>query len=154
MTDRHGPAQPKQISALCGEQPTITGLIDYDEFCGITTREDMSSELEEAAEISVSTLKTRLDKGERPVLLDVREPFEWNIANLADYGATLIPLRDLSERMGELVAGDEIVVYCRSGARSARAVDFLRSAGFGRAVNLRGGILAWAREIDPAVPTY
>ena len=139
--------------AMCGDAPTIHGLIDYDEFCGIT-RESMSEEQSTStAEISVSDLKRRLDSGERPVLLDVREPFEWNIANLGDYGATMIPMREVQGSLDKLERNNEIIVYCRSGGRSANVVDFLQAQGF-NAVNLSGGILAWAREIDPSVATY
>jgi sulfur-carrier protein adenylyltransferase/sulfurtransferase len=137
--------------AMCGDAPTIRGLIDYDEFCGIT-RESMSDE-QTRAEISVSELKTRLDSGEHPVLLDVREPFEWNIANLGEYGAKMIPMKEVPASLDRLDRDQEIIVYCRSGARSANVVEFLQANGFD-AVNLRGGILAWAREIDPSVTTY
>ena len=140
--------------AVCGTQPTITGLIDYDEFCGTTHEETMESGAQQSTEISVTELKAMLDRGQQPVLLDVREPFEWNIANLGDYGATMIPLRELVQRTGELGASSEIVVYCRSGNRSAKAAEYLRAAGFGNVLNLHGGILAWAREVDPSLPTY
>jgi adenylyltransferase/sulfurtransferase len=139
---------------VCGAQPSITGLIDYDEFCGISHGEIMQSEAQQSTEISVMELKARLDRGEQPMLLDVREPFEWNIANLGIYGAKMIPLKQLVQRTSELAASSEIVVYCRSGNRSARAADYLRGAGFGNVLNLHGGILAWAREVDPSLPTY
>ena len=137
--------------AMCGDAPTIRGLIDYDEFCGIT-RESMSDE-QTRTEITVSELKTRLDSGEHPVLLDVREPFEWNIANLGEYGAKMIPMKEVPAALDQLDRDQEIIVYCRSGARSANVVQFLQANGFD-AVNLTGGILAWAREIDPSVTTY
>lgn len=140
--------------AVCGTQPTITGLIDYDEFCGITQGETMESEAQQSTEISVTELKAMLDGGEQPMLLDVREPFEWNIANLGAYGAKMIPLKELVRRTDELRTSNEIVVYCRSGNRSAKAAEYLRAAGFGNVLNLHGGILAWAREVDPSVPTY
>lgn len=140
--------------AVCGTHPTITGLIDYDEFCGVTTKENMAAESQQATEISVTELKEKLDRGEQPLLLDVREPFEWNIANLGGYGAKLIPLKQLTERTGELDPQEEIVVICRSGNRSARAAQYLRGAGFPNVLNLSGGIVAWAREIDPSLPTY
>lgn len=138
--------------AICGEHPTIRGLIDYDEFCGIT--KDNMSEQEQVDNISVTDLKARLDRGERPTLLDVREPFEWSIANLAEYGAKLIPLKELPTRADELDPNDEIIVYCRSGKRSADAANTLRVAGFKRVTNMTGGILAWGREIDPEMPSY
>jgi adenylyltransferase/sulfurtransferase len=138
---------------LCGEHPTITGLIDYEEFCGYTPNGDMQ-EKEDAHEISVEELKERLDRGERPALLDVREPFEWNIINFEEYGARMIPLRQLPERLHELDADQELIVYCRSGSRSDRAAEFLRAQGFRNVLNLKGGVRAWAEEIDPSLPTY
>ena len=137
---------------VCGRAPTITGLIDYDEFCGVKT--DVDHDSEETPELSVTELKQRLDAGEKLSLINVREPFEWNIANLAAYGARLIPLSEFGEKGGTLNPADEIVVYCRSGARSANVVDYLVQSGFPRVWNLRGGINAWAREIEPAMPTY
>ncbi|HEX6560386.1 MAG TPA: rhodanese-like domain-containing protein, partial [Longimicrobiales bacterium] len=139
--------------AVCGEQPTITALIDYDEFCGFTSKEPMTSNMQ-FAEISAADLKARLDNGERPILIDVREPFEWNIANLGDFGARMIPLKELPARAAELPRDQEIILYCRSGARSANAAAYLESKGFAAPVNLKGGILAWARDVDPSVQTY
>jgi adenylyltransferase/sulfurtransferase len=136
---------------VCGAQPTITGLIDYDEFCGVSTpvnSDDMIPEL------SAEELKQRLDAGAALTLIDVREPFEWNISNLADYGARLIPLGQFTEQAHTLNPAEEIVVYCRSGARSARVVNYLKQAGFPRVWNLGGGIIAWARDVEPAMPTY
>ncbi len=104
-------------------------------------------------EITVHELKVRLDAGEDFILLDVREPREYEIANL---GGTLIPLGQLANRLEELAdyKNKSIVVHCRSGARSANAVSFMRAQGFNEAVNLKGGTLAWSREIDPSLPTY
>ncbi len=104
-------------------------------------------------EITVTEYKDRQDRGEAPVLLDVRRPDEYAFANL---GGTLIPLQELAERLEELKdhRDEEIVVMCRSGARSAQAVQFLRSNGFAKAFNLKGGILAWSKEVDPSVPRY
>ncbi|MGQ0815055.1 MAG: molybdopterin-synthase adenylyltransferase MoeB [Gemmatimonadota bacterium] len=139
--------------ALCGERPTITGLIDYDEFCGVT-RESMTDVAQPVAEISAPELKARCDRGEQPTLIDVREPFEWDIANLGEYGARMIPLNEVPNHAHELNPGEEIIVYCRSGARSGRAAAYLQALGFEQVVNLKGGILAWAREVDPSLPTY
>ena len=97
-------------------------------------------------------LKAKLDRGEEFVLVDVREPGEYEICRLP--GAKLIPLAQLPERVNELDTADEIVVHCKMGGRSARAVQFLRQAGFGKAINLAGGIEAWSQRIDPAVPQY
>lgn len=109
----------------------------------------------ETDEIDVRELEQRLDgEGDSPYLLDIREPHEWEIANLGEEGAELIPMGELPERLDELPDDRDIVVYCRSGGRSARVVDFLRDRGFERAANLEGGILAWAAEIDSSLETY
>jgi len=131
--------------SVCGRNPTVTSLIDYEGFCGV--RRDTGN-----AEITVSELSGRLQSEERITLLDVREPFEWQIAHLE--GATLIPLRTLPSRIAELPADQPIVVYCHTGNRSAYATEFLRQAGFHDVANLRGGIEAWAAEIDPAMARY
>jgi len=133
---------------VCGENPTVTELIDYVQFCGL----DPSEALEPTWEITPRQLKEKMDAGNGLVLLDVREPQEWEIAHLE--GARLIPQNDLPERMHELDSADEIVVYCHSGVRSARAVNLLRDAGFRRLKNLRGGISAWAQTVDPNMPQY
>ncbi len=135
---------------VCGTHPTVTKLIDYDEFCGIRGEEKPVNKCA-APEISVEELKRRLDAKEDFVLVDVREPHEYQICNL---NGKLIPLNDLPGRVSELDPAKETVVHCRSGQRSARAVNFLRQAGFGRVSNLSGGILAWADRIDPKVPKY
>ena len=136
---------------ICGEQPTIKGLIDYEEFCGVphTDRDEQT-----IPDIPAAELHERLEAGDPLTLVDVREPFEWDIANLKQYGARLIPLNSFAEAARELDPTQEIVVYCRSGGRSASAVDFLKQAGFPRVLNLRGGIRAWAQEVDPSVPLY
>lgn len=140
---------------ICGDHPTITGLIDYEEFCGYTTNGNMQENQDAGIqEISVEDLKSRLDRGERPALLDVREQFEWNIVNLGDYGARLIPLKEVPERLNELDREQELIVYCRSGARSANAAEFLSAQGFRNVVNLQGGVRAWAERIDPSLPKY
>ncbi len=133
---------------VCGENPTVAELIDYVQFCGL----DPAEMLEPSWEITAPDLAEKLENGDRPVLLDVREPHEWDIAHLA--GAHLIPQGDLPARLHELDSADEIVLYCRSGERSARALNLLRDAGFRRLKNLRGGINAWARTVDPDVPQY
>jgi adenylyltransferase/sulfurtransferase len=132
---------------LCGTAPTIHELQDYPAFCG-TGR----GQADEPAEIGAVELKRRLDAGEPLRVLDVREPHEWAIARIE--GAELVPLGSLGERLHELDPAASYVVHCRSGVRSARAIAQLRAAGFTRLLNLRGGILAWAREVDPSVPTY
>ncbi len=134
---------------VCGKHPTVTKLIDYDEFCGLRGQEKPVST--GVPEISVEELKQRLDAKEDIYILDVREPHEYKICNL---NGNLIPLGDLPKRVQELDPSKEMVVHCRSGARSAKAVGFLHQAGFTKAKNLAGGILAWADRIDPNVPKY
>ena len=133
---------------VCGTNPTVTKLIDYEEFCGLRGQEKPVNN--GVPEISVEELKQRLDAKEDFVLLDVREPHEYQICNL---NGVLIPLNDLPRRVHELDPSKEMVVHCRSGARSARAVGFLQHAGF-NAKNLAGGILAWSDRIDPKMPKY
>jgi len=133
----------------CGKHPSITKLIDYNEFCGIRG-EEKPVEVG-VPEIQVEELKRRLDAGEDIFVLDVREPHEYQICNINGY---LIPLGDLPKRVHELDSSREIIAHCRSGARSAKAVDFLRQAGFKKVHNLAGGILAWADRVDPKMPKY
>ncbi|HXZ13942.1 MAG TPA: molybdopterin-synthase adenylyltransferase MoeB [Candidatus Sulfotelmatobacter sp.] len=134
----------------CGEHPTISRLIDYAEFCGIRGEEAPVPQTT-VPEITPKELKARLDRGDDIFILDVREPHEYQICNL---GGNLIPLGDLSKRVNELDSSREIVAHCRSGKRSAEAVEFLRSAGFRKVLNLKGGILAWSDEVDPSTPKY
>jgi adenylyltransferase/sulfurtransferase len=137
---------------VCSENPTITELIDYDQFCGIPQAKAAEEAEAPIPQISVKELKARLDRGDKFRLIDVREPFEWDICRIP--GATLIPLGQLASRMSELDSADEIVLQCKSGGRSARALKLLREAGFAKLTNLDGGITAWAEEIDPSVPKY
>ncbi|MFQ5568661.1 MAG: ThiF family adenylyltransferase, partial [Rhodothermales bacterium] len=140
---------------LCSSTPTIKALIDYEAFCGIPQTNGTAQYREPGIpEMTVAELKSRRDRADAPFVLDVRKPFE---AEIADLGTDqLIPVEELAERLGEVQVNreEEIVVVCRSGVRSARAVALLHEAGFTHAVNLRGGILAWSEEIDPTVPTY
>jgi sulfur-carrier protein adenylyltransferase/sulfurtransferase len=134
----------------CGAHPTITKLIDYAEFCGVRG-EEAPARVTNVPEIAPRELKARLDRGDDIFILDVREPHEYQICNLH---GTLIPLGDLSKRVNELDSSREIVAHCRSGKRSAEAVEFLQRAGFRKILNLKGGILAWSDEVDPTVPKY
>ena len=137
---------------VCGENPTVRELIDYEQFCGIPEKEpEQDSSLSEW-EIDAMGLKQRLDCGDQVVVLDVREPHEYQICSLPD--SILIPLGDLPKRVNELSSAGDIVVHCKSGMRSAKAVDFLKKAGFQRVKNLKGGILAWSDEVDATVPKY
>ncbi len=147
---RKDPACP-----LCGEHPTLHALIDYEAFCGIPQTNGLAQD--DAApvpEVTVGELKARRDRGQAPFVLDVRKPFEDEIATMG--ADQLIPVEELADRLGEVRAARdaEIVVHCRSGVRSARAVRMLTQAGYTRAFNLKGGILAWSQEIDPSVPQY
>ena len=135
---------------VCGTNPTVTKLIDYVEFCGIRGEEAPAPQTS-IPEITPRELKARLDRGDDLYILDVREPHEYQICNL---GGHLIPLGDLSKRVNELDSSREIVAHCRSGKRSAEAVEFLQRAGFRKVLNLKGGILAWSDEVDPSVPKY
>jgi adenylyltransferase/sulfurtransferase len=135
---------------VCGENPTVTELIDYQEFCGIPQANAQAAE-DEVPEISVQELRERLDNGEGLSVLDVREPHEYEVANI---GARLIPLNELPERLAELDKDAPLAVHCKTGGRSARAVRLLQEAGFQNAFNVEGGITAWSEEIDPSVPKY
>jgi molybdopterin/thiamine biosynthesis adenylyltransferase/rhodanese-related sulfurtransferase len=151
MRLRRDPACP-----LCGDNPTIHELIDYERFCGYdpadaTTEKRMSDEV---PEITPAELKERLDRGDRLTIIDVREPFEWDIGNLEPHGARLIPMKEIQQRYEEIDPADEIVLQCRSGARSANVLGFLRQQGYERLLNLKGGILAWSDEVDPSIPKY
>jgi adenylyltransferase/sulfurtransferase len=103
-------------------------------------------------QISVSELKERMDRGEKPYLLDIREPHERTIAKLDD--DKHIPMNDIPARMAELDQSREMVVYCRSGGRSSSVCSYLRQQGFSKVINLSGGILAWADQIDPKIKKY
>ena len=136
---------------VCGKHRTITKLIDYEQFCGIRGEEKPVDQANKIPEISVEEFKRRRDAGEDLFVLDVREPHEYQICNLGGY---LIPLNDLPKRVNELDSSREIIAHCKMGGRSAKAVDFLRQAGFTKVKNLTGGITAWADRIDPKVPKY
>lgn len=134
---------------LCGERATITELIDYDAFCGI--RGEEASDTVSVPEIGASELSDRINAKDGVFVLDVREPHEYDICNL---DGLLIPLGQLPERVNELDSARDIVVHCRTGIRSAQAVEFLQRMGFERVWNLRGGIHAWSDEVDASVPKY
>jgi adenylyltransferase/sulfurtransferase len=134
---------------VCGVQPTVTELIDYEGFCGVP--QEAAGEL---AEISAVELRDLRERGEPHLLLDVREPSEWETARIE--GATLVPLGELPERLAELAAWKDrrVIAQCHAGVRSARACELLREAGFTRVENLVGGIDAWSLTVDPGVPRY
>jgi len=133
---------------VCGENPTVTELIDYQEFCGIP---QANAPADEVPEITVRELKEKLGNGEGVSVLDVREPHEYEVANI---GARLIPLGELPERLVEIDRDETIAVHCKTGGRSARAVKLMQDAGFQNVYNVKGGITAWSEEIDPSVPKY
>lgn len=137
---------------VCGDHPTVRELIDYEQFCGIEPQKGAAGPAMNEWETDVVTLKHRLDAGDQIFVLDVREPHEYQICSLPD--SVLIPLGSLPTRVSELNSEDEIVVHCKSGMRSAKAVEFLKKSGFSKVKNLTGGILAWSEQIDPTVPKY
>jgi sulfur-carrier protein adenylyltransferase/sulfurtransferase len=149
---RKDPACP-----VCGENPTVKELIDYEQFCGlrpeapaVQTNAETEGRMEE---ITATELKERIDRGDDLQIIDVREPNEYDIARIPN--ATLIPLGEVTQRMGEIDEGRETVVHCKGGVRSARAIEALTRSGFkGKLLNLKGGIAAWSNDVDPSVPKY
>lgn len=147
---------------VCGEHPTVTELIDYEQFCGAPAHDrslyangrDATAEPTAVRPITPAQLKARLDAGERVQIIDVREPHEWEIANLSHLGALLLPKGEILSRLDQLDQTAEIVVHCRSGARSADVIHQLAPLGFCRLWNLVGGINRWAAEVEPELPQY
>jgi adenylyltransferase/sulfurtransferase len=138
---------------VCGTHPTVTKLIDYDQFCGIVQpAQDHEGATVSATEITPTELKQKLDAGETPFILDVREPNEYQINKIP--GSTLIPLGELPRRYQELPKDRQIITQCKMGGRSAKAQDFLKTVGFTDVLNLKGGILEWIDKVDPSQPKY
>ncbi|MGB6421655.1 MAG: molybdopterin-synthase adenylyltransferase MoeB [Anaerolineales bacterium] len=137
---------------VCGLDPEVTELIDYEEFCGVPGYDLEKGSVGGDWDITAEQLADKLEHGDQIRLLDVREPHELEISHLD--GATVIPLGQLAARLSELDSAEEMVVLCKSGTRSARALELLVSAGFRKVKNLEGGINAWAEEIDPSLPIY
>jgi adenylyltransferase/sulfurtransferase len=139
---------------ICGPNPTITGLIDYHEFCGVRGAEPEPKATTSAPDDAITALELKAlwDRGERPFLLDVRNPEEIAICRIE--GSTVIPLPELEGRLGELDPAVPLVVHCKSGMRSAKAIALLRTHGFTRLRNLTGGILGWIKDVDPSLPSY
>jgi adenylyltransferase/sulfurtransferase len=142
---------------VCGTHPTVRELIDYEQFCGVTTGRDAAGEEAGSGtgpktEITPIELKRKLDAGEEVVVLDVREPQEYRINQIP--GSRLIPLGELPQRYQELDPKSTIVCQCKSGQRSAKAAAFLRGVGFEDVANLSGGILGWIDQVDPTQPKY
>ena len=144
---RKDPACP-----VCGTHPTVTKLIDYEQFCGVRPAAPEPVAVNAATEITSTELKQRLDRGDKLLVVDVREPHEYQINRIP--GSLLIPLGDVPKRYNELDPDLEIVTQCKSGVRSAKAADFLRSVGFKKVLNLKGGILDWVDKVDPSQPKY
>jgi adenylyltransferase/sulfurtransferase len=141
---------------VCGTNPTVTALIDYEHFCGIVPEAPQKTSEGKIMkngipQITVKEFKARRDTGDDIFLLDVREPYEYQIAQI---GGTLIPQNDVPNRLAEIPRDREIVVHCRSGARSQRIAELLKQSGYTQVVNLAGGILAWSDEVDPSVQKY
>jgi len=138
---------------VCGENPTVTELIDYQEFCGIRPQEEETSGEVKPDEITVQELEERLSRGDDNLqVVDVREPHEFEICALPN--AKLIPLSELLERVNQLNSADDIVLYCHTGRRSMQALQVLKRFGFEKVKSLAGGIDAWAKDIDPTMPRY
>jgi sulfur-carrier protein adenylyltransferase/sulfurtransferase len=137
---------------VCGSHPTVTELIDYNAFCGVPGIDHAEESAGAGWDISATDLAARLLNGDKIRLIDVREPHELAISSLP--GEELIPLGQLAARLSELDSAEDIVLFCKTGSRSSRALELLVSAGFRKVKNLQGGINAWAREVDPNLPVY
>jgi adenylyltransferase/sulfurtransferase len=143
---------------VCGAHPTVTKLIDYEEFCGVhpPSKEPEGAAVSTSAgkptEITALELKQRLDRGDKLTIVDVREPNEYQINRIP--GSVLIPLGEIPRRYAELDKDAELIMQCKTGARSARAADFLRTVGFNKVLNLKGGIIGWIDKVDPSQPKY
>ncbi|PIE80523.1 MAG: molybdenum cofactor biosynthesis protein MoeB [Chloroflexi bacterium] len=144
---------------VCGQKPTVTELIDYEQFCGVPAHDRSHYAAEEVdlktvRQITPVQLKERLDAGDNLFILDVRQPHEWEISNLEPYGAKLIPQNEVMNHIDEFNPEQEIVVQCRSGGRSAKLILVMQQLGFKKLWNLEGGINRWAQEVDPSLPVY
>ncbi|MCW2668350.1 MAG: adenylyltransferase/sulfurtransferase MoeZ [Frankiales bacterium] len=137
---------------LCGKEPTITGLIDYESFCGAVSEEAMEAAI--GSTILATELKEKMDRGDDFLLVDVREPAEWEIMQIP--GAVLIPKGEIlnGNALSELPQDREIVLYCKSGIRSAESLAALKAAGLGNSVHVQGGVIAWQAQVDQSLPTY
>lgn len=138
---------------ICGDNRTITELIDYHQFCGMPQQAAVeTTPVDVSGEIQPVEVKAKQDRGDKFVLVDVREPHEYQIAKIP--GSILIPVGDVAKRLGELNPADEIVMHCKMGGRSAKACDILRANGFTKVLNMTGGITKWSDTVDPSVPKY
>ncbi len=137
--------------AVGAPHPTIKGLIDYEEFCGVRG-EPLAASRAGGGDITPEQLKRRIDAGENLFVLDVRNPNEFAICRIP--GTVLVPLLELPSRFAEVPKDREVIVHCKSGMRSAKAIEFLKAQGYTRLVNLTGGVLGWAEKVDPGMPKY
>jgi adenylyltransferase/sulfurtransferase len=135
---------------VCGDHPTVTKLIDYQQFCGISQHVPEPEFVE--GDITPVEVKAKLDRGDKFQFIDVREPHEYQICSIP--GTKLIPLGELPKRVSELDPSVELVAHCKSGMRSGKAIDLLKQSGFKKVRNMKGGILAWSDQVDPSVPKY
>ncbi len=153
LSSRSWKIRRSRACVMCGDTPTLTELIDYEEFCGATCDTSAPDEGKRTMrEITPVELKAKQDAGEPFMLIDVREPYEYEIAKIP--GSVLIPLGEIDRRADELPDDTEIILQCRSGARSAQALGILQAKGFTNLANLKGGVLAWSDTVDPSVPKY
>ena len=137
---------------VCGPNPEVTELIDYEQFCGVPGHDHEEGSAGKDWDITADELAAKLQHNDHLHLIDVREPHELEISQIE--GAQLIPLGQLASRLSELDSAEEMVVFCKGGTRSARALELLVSAGFKKVKNLKGGINAWSRDVDPSLPIY
>ncbi len=150
MTHRTLTVQKDPECPICGKNPTITELIDYEEFCGTVSSE--AADATAGSTITATELKDMMDRGEDFLLVDVREPAEFEIVRIP--GSVLIPQGELAGKLSELPQDKQIVLHCKSGGRSADALAALKNAGFSNAVHVQGGVNAWATQVDKSLPTY
>ena len=137
---------------VCGKHPEVIELIDYEDFCGIPAHDTAEGSAGKEWDISPSVLAKDLKSGKELRLIDVREPHEREISNLE--GSEVIPLGEFASRLSELDSSEDIILFCKAGTRSTRALEILASAGFKKVKNLKGGINAWSAEVDPSLPIY
>ena len=137
---------------VCGDHPTVTKLIDYHQFCGVPQTAAAPEPVAAGTEIDPVEVKAKLDRGEKFLFLDVREPHEHKICSLP--GTKLIPLGEVAKRLNEIPKDEPVIVHCKSGGRSAKACDLLRQAGYKNVLNMKGGTLLWSDKVDPAVAKY
>jgi len=150
MSYRKVRARKDPECVLCGKNPTVTELIDYETWCGAVS--DEAVEAAAGSTITARELKAMFDRGDDFLLVDVREPAEYDIVKIP--GSVLIPKGDIPAKLSELPQDKPIVLHCKSGVRSAESLAVLKSAGFASATHVQGGVLAWIKQVDDSLPTY